>query len=59
MADASHQPAAGPSLFGGIWTLAKKDLKLLFRDRFALFWVFAFPLMYCMFLLQYTDNEYF
>ncbi len=30
-------------------TLAAKDLKLLFRDRFALFFVFAFPLLYCLF----------
>ena len=32
-----------------ILTLASKDLKLLFRDKFALFWVFAFPLMYALF----------
>jgi ABC-2 type transport system permease protein len=30
-------------------TLAAKDLKLLFRDHFALFFVFAFPLLYCLF----------
>ncbi len=32
-----------------ILALARKDLKLLFRDRFALFWIFAFPLMFALF----------
>ncbi|MCA8942840.1 MAG: ABC transporter permease [Planctomycetes bacterium] len=32
-----------------ITTLARKDLTLLFRDKFALFWIFAFPLMYALF----------
>jgi ABC-2 type transport system permease protein len=32
-----------------ILSLARKDLKLLFRDKFALFWIFAFPLMYSLF----------
>lgn len=34
---------------GAVLTLCGKDLRLLFRDRFALFWIFAFPLMYCLF----------
>lgn len=29
--------------------LARKDLAILFRDKFALFWIFAFPLMYSLF----------
>ncbi|HED65115.1 MAG TPA: ABC transporter permease [Planctomycetes bacterium] len=29
--------------------LAAKDLRVLSRDRFALFWIFAFPLMYALF----------
>ncbi len=29
--------------------LAIKDLKLLGRDKFALFWIFAFPLMFALF----------
>ena len=29
----------------GILTLAMKDLKLLMRDRFGLFWVLGFPLL--------------
>ncbi len=29
----------------GILTLAFKDLRLLWRDRFGMFWVFAFPLI--------------
>jgi len=32
-----------------VLTLALKDLKLLFRDKFSLFWVFAFPLMFALF----------
>lgn len=32
-----------------ILTLAVKDLKLVLRDKFALFWLFAFPLMYALF----------
>ena len=32
-----------------IFSLAFKDLKLLRRDRFALFWVIAFPLIYGLF----------
>ena len=28
-----------------LWTLAWKDLRLLGRDRFGVFWVLAFPLM--------------
>lgn len=34
---------------GPILTLAGKDIKLVLRDKFALFWVFAFPLMYALF----------
>lgn len=34
---------------GPILTLALKDVKLVMRDKFALFWVFAFPLMYALF----------
>ena len=29
-----------------VLALARKDLKLMFRDKFALFWVFAFPLKF-------------
>ncbi|MEM7160364.1 MAG: ABC transporter permease [Myxococcota bacterium] len=32
-----------------IWTLAIKDLRLLIRDRFSLFWVLAFPLLLALF----------
>ncbi len=32
-----------------LWALAKKDLLLLVRDKFALFWIFAFPLMFALF----------
>ncbi|MCB9898542.1 MAG: ABC transporter permease [Planctomycetes bacterium] len=32
-----------------VLTLALKDLKLLVRDRFALFWILAFPLMFALF----------
>lgn len=32
-----------------IITLAQKDITLMFRDKFALFWIFAFPLMYALF----------
>ena len=32
-----------------ILALARKDLTLMFRDRFALFWIFAFPLMFALF----------
>lgn len=34
---------------GTLLTLARKDLRLLFRDRFGMFWIFAFPLMYAGF----------
>ena len=34
---------------GPILSLAAKDLKMILRDKFALFWVFAFPLMYALF----------
>ena len=32
-----------------ILTLAAKDLRVLFRDRFGVFWIFVFPLLYAMF----------
>jgi len=32
-----------------VLTLALKDLRLVLRDKFALFWLFAFPLMYALF----------
>lgn len=32
-----------------IIALAKKDLLLMLRDKFALFWIFAFPLMFALF----------
>ena len=32
-----------------ILTLALKDLKVLFRDKWSLFWTFAFPILYCVF----------
>ena len=34
---------------GAVITLAIKDLRVLSRDRFALFWILAFPLMYVLF----------
>lgn len=34
---------------GTIWTLARKDLLLAFRDKFGLFWMFGFPLMIALF----------
>ena len=34
---------------GPIVTIARKELMLLLRDKFALFWVFAFPLLYAIF----------
>lgn len=47
-----RDPARMPPSRSAWWvlpTLAAKDLRLLSRDRFALFWVFAFPLVYCLF----------
>ena len=32
-----------------VWTLAVKDLRLLWRDKFGMFWVVAFPLMFGLF----------
>jgi ABC-2 type transport system permease protein len=32
-----------------IWTLATKDLRLLTRDRVAMFWVLGFPLLFALF----------
>lgn len=32
-----------------VWTLAKKDLLLLVRDRFGMFWVLVFPLLQATF----------
>jgi ABC-2 type transport system permease protein len=34
---------------GGVLSLAVKDLRLLFRDRWAMFWVIGFPLVYGIF----------
>src|SRR5262245_6828939 len=34
---------------GIIWALAKKDLTLVLRDRFGMFWMVAFPLLLAMF----------
>lgn len=34
---------------GAIWTIAKKDLILLWRDRAGLFWVIGFPLIMALF----------
>lgn len=34
---------------GAIFTLARKDIRTLSRDKFALFWIFAFPVMYALF----------
>jgi ABC-2 type transport system permease protein len=31
------------------WVIARKDLKLLLRDRVALFWVLGFPLVFALF----------
>jgi linearmycin/streptolysin S transport system permease protein len=36
---------ASPAVLTSVWHLAKKDLVLLLRDRMALFWVIAFPLL--------------
>jgi len=32
-----------------VWALARKDLVILLRDRFGLFWVVAFPLLMALF----------
>lgn len=32
------------------WHIAAKDLRLLLRDRVAVFWVFGFPLLFALFL---------
>lgn len=32
-----------------IWAIASKDLRLLIRDRYGLFWVLAFPMMTALF----------
>ena len=41
-----------------ILTLAIKDLKLIWRDRFGLFWIFAFPLIYALFFgALFSDNN--
>ena len=34
---------------GGVLTIAKKDLRLLVRDRVGLFWALVFPLVYAVF----------
>ncbi len=34
---------------GAIWTIAKKDMALLWRDRAGLFWVIGFPLIMALF----------
>jgi len=34
---------------GSIFTLARKDLRLLWRDKFGMFWVLLFPLMFALF----------
>lgn len=34
---------------GAVLTLAWKDLRILFRDRFAMFWILAFPVLYAVF----------
>ncbi len=34
---------------GAIWTIARKDLALLWRDRAGLFWVIGFPLIMALF----------
>ena len=34
---------------GAVINLALKDLRLLLRDRFGLFWVLAFPLLMALF----------
>jgi ABC-2 type transport system permease protein len=33
-----------------VWTIALKDLRLLWRDKWGMFWVLAFPLMMAVFL---------
>jgi ABC-2 type transport system permease protein len=33
-----------------IWNIALKDLRLLWRDKWGMFWVLAFPLMMAIFL---------
>ncbi len=40
-----------------IWALAKKDLLLLVRDKVALFWIFAFPLMFALFFGSIFSGE--
>jgi len=39
-----------------ILTLAAKDLKVVVRDKFALFWLFAFPLGYALFFGSIFGN---
>lgn len=34
---------------GAVWTLAVKDLRLLWRDRMSMFWILAFPLILALF----------
>lgn len=38
------------TIAAAVWTIALKDLRLLLRDRIALFWVLAFPLLFSYFI---------
>ncbi len=40
-----------------VLALAGKELRLLFRDKFALFWIFAFPLMFALFFGALYGNS--
>jgi len=40
-----------------VLTLALKELRLLVRDRFALFWIIAFPLMFALFFGVLFGND--
>jgi ABC-2 type transport system permease protein len=40
-----------------IWTLAVKDLRVLSRDKFGLFWVAVFPLMFALFFGSIFGGE--
>ncbi len=39
----------GSSTIGLLWTLASKDLRILFRDKAGLFWMLGFPLVFGLF----------
>ena len=34
---------------GKIWTLARKDIRILIRDKGSFFWVVGFPFLFALF----------